>query len=66
MVKVCKPNQDIRFDIPAVGSQTIITMHESGVKLLAVEAQKAVVFDKEEMVMLADRFGISIVAISGK
>ncbi|RPJ11131.1 MAG: LpxI family protein [Desulfobacteraceae bacterium] len=66
MVKVCKPNQDTRFDMPAVGSQTIKTMHESGINLLAVEAQKAVVFDKEEMVMLADRFGVSIVAISGK
>ncbi len=66
VVKVCKPNQDTRFDMPAVGSQTISSMHESGVILLAVEAQKAVVFDKDEMVMLADRFEISIVAISGK
>jgi hypothetical protein len=65
MVKVCKPNQDTRFDMPAVGSQTIKIMHESGVKVLAIEAGKAVVFDKEEMVMIADGFGISIVAISG-
>ena len=64
VIKVCKPDQDTRFDIPAVGAQTIRTMYESGVKLLVVEAQKAVVFDKEEMVMLADKFGISIVAVS--
>jgi hypothetical protein len=66
MVKVCKPNQDTRFDMPAVGVETIKTMHESGVKLLAIEARKAVVFDREEMVMLADRFDISVVAISGR
>jgi hypothetical protein len=66
MVKVCKPDQDTRFDMPAVGSQTVKTMHESGVKVLAVEARKAVVFDKEEMVELADRYGICIVAVSGK
>jgi len=64
IVKVCKPNQDTRFDMPAVGIQTIKTMNESGIKTLAVEAQKAVVFDKEEMVNLADMFGISIIAIS--
>jgi DUF1009 family protein len=64
IVKVCKPNQDTRFDMPAVGIQTIKTMNESGIKTLAVEAQKAVVFDKEEMVNLADIFGISIIAIS--
>jgi DUF1009 family protein len=63
VVKVCKPNQDRRFDVPAVGVQTIQSMHGSGVTLLAVEADKAVVFDKEEMIALADKVGISIVAI---
>jgi hypothetical protein len=63
VVKVCKPNQDIRFDIPAVGVQTIKTMHEAGAKILVVEARKAVVFDKVEMIDLANKFGISIVAL---
>ena len=63
IVKVCKPGQDTRFDMPAVGVQTIKTMHESGVKSLAMEAQKAVVFDRQEMIMLADKYGISIVAV---
>ena len=63
VVKVCKPNQDIRFDIPAVGVQTIKTMHEAGAKVLVVEAGKAVVFDKVEMIDLANKFGISIVAL---
>ncbi|MBA3016711.1 MAG: UDP-2,3-diacylglucosamine diphosphatase LpxI [Proteobacteria bacterium] len=66
VVKVCKPNQDIRFDIPAVGSQTIRTMHAVGAKALAIEAGKAVVFDREEMIAMADKFGIAIVAINRK
>ncbi|MBN1931220.1 MAG: UDP-2,3-diacylglucosamine diphosphatase LpxI [Desulfobacterales bacterium] len=64
VVKVCKPNQDMRFDIPAVGAQTIETMHAAGAKALAVEAGKAVVFDRKEMIALADQFGISIVALN--
>ncbi len=66
VVKVCKPNQDIRFDIPAVGSQTIRTMHGAGAKALAIEAGKAVVFDRKEMIALANKFGIAIVAINNK
>ena len=62
VVKVCKTNQDIRFDIPAVGIQTITVMQEAGARVLVIEAGKAVVFDKQEMIALADRFGISIVA----
>ena len=64
VVKVCKPTQDVRFDMPAIGAQTISTMHEAGAKALAIEAGKAVVFDREEMIALADKFGIAIVAIN--
>jgi len=63
VVKVCKPNQDLRFDIPAVGVQTIKTMHEAGARVLVVEEGKAVVFDREEMIDLANKYGISILAI---
>jgi hypothetical protein len=63
VVKVCKPNQDIRFDIPAVGAQTIKTMNEVGLKVLAIEAGKAVVFDREEMIELANEFDMVIVAL---
>ena len=66
VVKVCKPNQDTRFDMPAVGAQTVETMYESGAKVLVVEAGKAVVFDKEEMISLADKYGISILAMNKK
>lgn len=62
VVKVSKPNQDLRFDMPAIGAQTIQTMSEVGAKVLTVEAGKAVVFDREEMVNLADRMGVTIVA----
>ncbi len=64
VIKVCKPNQDKRFDIPAVGAQTVKTMYEAGVKVLAIEAKKAVVFDKEEMVALANKYGITIIAMN--
>jgi DUF1009 family protein len=59
---VCKPAQDDRFDIPAVGVQTIRTMQEAGARVLVVEAGKAVVFDREEMIALADQLDIAIVA----
>lgn len=64
VVKVCKPTQDNRFDIPAIGVGTIETMHEAGASALVIEAGKAVVFDREEMIALADRRGIAIVAMN--
>lgn len=63
VIKVCKPNQDTRFDIPAIGVKTIETMRDSGARVLVVEADKTVVFDKKEMIDLANQEGISIVAI---
>lgn len=62
VVKVCKPNQDIRFDIPAVGIQTIQMMYEAGAKVLVVEADKTIVFDQKEMIRLANELGISVLA----
>ena len=63
VVKVCKPDQDIRFDIPAIGVQTIKTMYEAGARVLIIEAGKTVVFDREEMIELANEFGIAVVAM---
>lgn len=62
VVKVCKPNQDLRFDIPAVGVHTIKAMHESDVKVLTIEAGKTIAFEREEMINLADKYGMAIVA----
>ena len=64
VIKVCKPDQDERFDVPAIGAQTIETMHAAGARALIIEAGKAVVFDREEMVALADKYGIAIVALT--
>ena len=64
VVKVCKPTQDTRFDIPAIGAQTVRTMHAAETKALAVEAGKAVVFDRAEMIVTADALGIAIVALA--
>ncbi len=63
VIKICKPNQDMRFDIPSVGTGTISTMKEAGAKALVIEAGKTVVFDKEEMIKEADKAGIAIVAL---
>ena len=60
-VKVCKPNQDFRFDVPAVGTETVRSMIAAKISVLVVEAQKAVVFDHQKMVELADSAGVCLV-----
>jgi hypothetical protein len=62
VVKVCKPDQDFRFDVPAIGVKTIEVMAGAGIKVLVIEAGKAVVFDRQEMINAADERGICIVA----
>jgi len=66
VVKVSKPNQDLRFDMPAVGVRTIQIMDSVKAGVLAVEAGKTIIFEKEKMVELADTCGISIVGIDPK
>ncbi len=63
VVKVCKPIQDERFDVPAIGVETIRTMSAAGARVLAIEAGKAVVFNRQAMIRLADEHGIAIVAL---
>ncbi len=64
VVKVCKPIQDHRFDMPAVGIRTIETMRSVDARVLVVEAGRAVVFDRRAMIALADQAGIAIVALT--
>ncbi|HZT57649.1 MAG TPA: UDP-2,3-diacylglucosamine diphosphatase LpxI [Pyrinomonadaceae bacterium] len=64
VVKVAKPDQDMRFDVPVVGVPTVETMAEAGATCLCVTAAKTLVFDREEMFALADRHRISIVAVA--
>ena len=63
VVKVCKPNQDERFDVPSIGVETIKTMSEAGARVLAIEAGKAIVFNRQEMIELADQHGIVIIGL---
>lgn len=63
VVKVAKPNQDMRFDVPTIGVGTVESIRAAGGKVLAIEANKTIVVDQEETVALADKHGIVIVAI---
>jgi DUF1009 family protein len=62
VVKVAKPQQDMRFDVPTVGCSTIETMRQAGGRVLAIEAGKTILLDEAETLALADKYGISIVA----
>jgi DUF1009 family protein len=62
VVKVAKPQQDMRFDVPTVGCSTVESLHRAGGKVLAIEADRTIVIDQDETVALANRYGISIVA----
>lgn len=62
VIKVSKPGQDMRFDVPVVGKKTIETMIEAGAGLLAIEAEKTIIFDQEDFLGLADSNGICILA----
>ncbi len=60
VVKVSKPIQDLRFDVPAVGFDTIESMKRVNARVLVVEAGKTLMFDREKMIDAADAAGISI------
>jgi DUF1009 family protein len=62
VIKVAKPDQDMRFDVPVVGVPTIQTMIEAGATALCITAGKTLMFDREEMIRLADKNGIAVVA----
>lgn len=63
VVKVCKPGQDLRFDLPAAGPDTISCMKEVNAAVLAVESGMTVMIDKDSMIKSADEAGITIVGI---
>ena len=65
VVKRCKPQQDLRFDLPAVGPATIRAMQEVGASVLAVEAGRSVLLDGDQMVRLANEAGIAVVGYGG-
>ncbi|MFH0731755.1 MAG: UDP-2,3-diacylglucosamine diphosphatase LpxI [Candidatus Omnitrophota bacterium] len=63
VVKVARDNHDNRFDVPTVGLTTIKSMKASGAAVLAIEAQKTLVIDKDKMIKEADAAGICVIAV---
>jgi DUF1009 family protein len=63
VVKVAKPQQDMRFDVPTIGTNTIESMRKAGGTVLAVEANKTILLDEAETIALADRYKISVIAL---
>ncbi|MFV1964430.1 MAG: LpxI family protein [Pirellulaceae bacterium] len=63
VVKVAKPNQDMRFDVPTFGVGTMESLVAAGGRVLAVEADKTILIDEAEVIDFANRHGIAIVAI---
>lgn len=63
IIKVSKPQQDMRFDIPAIGPKTIATMQEAGATVLAIEKGKTLLIDKTELIRSANQANLSIVAL---
>jgi DUF1009 family protein len=61
VVKVAKPNQDMRFDVPVIGAKTIEVMQRAGASCLAVDAGKCLFLDGEKIIEAADAAGIAIV-----
>ena len=63
VVKVAKPQQDMRFDVPTIGLGTLQSLFQAGGKVLAVEADKTILVDKDAVVAFADRHGLAIVSV---
>ena len=62
MVKVAKPSQDMRFDVPVIGVATIGVVTDAHLRVVAIEAGRTLLLEKEAIIDLATRSNISIVA----
>jgi DUF1009 family protein len=62
VVKIAKPNQDMRFDVPVIGVKTIEVMSQAGATCLAIDAGKCLLLDGNAIIVAADSVGITIVA----
>jgi DUF1009 family protein len=62
MVKVSKPNQDMRFDVPVIGVKTVRIAAESGVRVIAIEAGKTLLLERDSLIALANASNMSLVA----
>jgi DUF1009 family protein len=63
VLKLSKPDQDMRFDVPVIGLPTIATMVEAGATCLCISAAKTLMFDRDELIALADKSKIAVVAV---
>lgn len=66
LIKMAKPNQDMRFDVPTVGPRTIENLHAAGATCLAIEADKVILLDRPATLDLCEQHDISIIGISPK
>ncbi len=64
LVKVSKPNQDMRFDVPTIGTQTVQNVADAGGVAIAIEAGRTILLECEATIALADQLGIAIVAMT--
>ena len=63
VVKVAKPNQDLRFDVPVIGIGTLETMLRAGASCLSIEAGRTLLFDRESLLLRASKENIAIIAV---
>jgi UDP-2,3-diacylglucosamine hydrolase len=66
IVKVAKPQQDMRFDVPTIGLGTLETMVAAGAAVLAVEADKTILLDEPRVIEFADRHRLTVVAYDAR
>ncbi len=64
LVKVAKPNQDMRFDVPTIGLRTIENLIRAGGRTIAVEAHRTILVDREQTLAYANKHGVAILALS--
>jgi hypothetical protein len=64
LIKLRKPQQDMRIDLPTIGTKTIENLHQAGMRGLAVHAGNALIVDEENVIKLADKYGIFIIGVT--
>ena len=63
MVKLRKPQQDMRIDLPTIGAKTVEQMHQAGMKGIAIHSGNALIVNEAEVIDLADKYGMFIKGI---
>ncbi len=66
LIKVAKPQQDMRFDVPTIGLRTIEQLHQAGGSAIAIEAGKTIFVDRDATIKRANQLGIAIASLSNE